>query len=77
MLSVELLCASLGIFWRIHELNNKIEDMDYQPENKLDYERDRVDEIVMFYRNENLKPKTGEFYDCIRKKKIFDVLFDW
>lgn len=75
VVAVELLCASLGVFWRIHELGEKITDVNFNPEEKIDYERDRVDEIVMFYRKNQEKPKTG-IYTSQFVKTIFEVLFD-
>ena len=75
VVAVELLCASLGVFWRIHDLNQKINDPNFVPKDKIDYERDRIDEIIMYYRKSGLSPKTGTLNSNF-VKIIFDVLFD-
>ena len=75
VIAVELLCASLGVYWRIHDLNQKIEDTEFIPEQKIDYERDRIDEIVMYFRESGLLPQTGEINSKF-VKIIFNTLFD-
>ncbi|MBN1231090.1 MAG: aromatic amino acid lyase [Anaerolineales bacterium] len=59
VISVELLCASLAIFWRVEGLKEKIVDPEFCPKAKKPYQRDRVDEIVLYLRDCNREPKPG------------------
>ncbi len=60
VVSVELLCASLALHWRLRQVEEQLADADYKPEEKIPYKRDRFDEIVLCIRATGQAPTEGQ-----------------
>ena len=70
VIAIELLCAFIGLNWRINDLEEKIAQEEYKgdekrPEDKDEENRNRVEEAVVYFRDpekneNNLSPEPGK-----------------